>query len=837
MIERAFKHISRIISPEDDDEKMWYNLRSVWIIVDHVLQEDPNLEEHLAERDEFFDNVKRKGEQDFFKSLRDMKKDNSWERLFDDDVFIKPLSKRSMILSAERAWISTFRGNAHLVLLETIADLLDRNRNPYARLTNIINSSGTGKSRTVDQLGKKIITVPMCLRSESTEGFPPSDSSLRHWLVFGDSSYQCNDQRRLNHFVYALLIVTRTTLETIVTEGKDVPPLPDLNDRNVRDMSEIEREKHASCVKDRQAWLASTFRNLMTTGQSSKFSNTYRKKFYDDVIKLANQREESREGGNVEGAGEMLCRFVDPCHLLDSVKGPRRPLVVFALDEAHVLTDNRADDSWDLFSELRRILRQIYDLPIFWLFISTAGRFNQFYPWPMIGSDPSNRARVRNSNPRPLVPISEISFDDLAYPALENTVALGRVVQIDWMSHLGRPLFGSHWDAMEPQRETVLLDIARWKLLNGPTHLAKNNRPGSLACLCVRFALEFDVDGTALDVACAQVERHMRICVAATYEFETFITVAGSEPLLAEAAYELMKESKTNAVCHLADHPDLHCVERGRRGELVATTLIMHAYDEARRPASDNQRWVSVSAFMKALLPPTEYDTLLKCRPTFWRTREDKPFDETFQDYGMWFNHVIKIEDTKMISADNLWKFVTRGAMVLLSNYQDGLDIVLPLCDTKQNLSRDSMTAILIQVKNAERFKKDIQESLFVAMSPFDLGVFPEEGTPTTVTPKPVIRLVLALASPEAGVAFREEPERESDSDTFTAFDIWLAGLSEATFGKIGDDLVSYQYLLDRSLRPHDAFELTDDSLMSDATKKLRGDCRRRMASLALSDN
>jgi hypothetical protein len=57
-----------------------------------------------------------------------------------------------------------------MVLLETIADLLDKKRSPYARLTSIVNSSGTGKSRMVDQLGTKIITVPMCLRSEGTQG-------------------------------------------------------------------------------------------------------------------------------------------------------------------------------------------------------------------------------------------------------------------------------------------------------------------------------------------------------------------------------------------------------------------------------------------------------------------------------------------------------------------------------------------------------------------------------------------------------------------------------------------------------------------------------------------
>jgi hypothetical protein len=145
------------------------------------------------------------------------------------------------------------------------------------------------------------------------------------------------------------------------------------------------------------------------------------------------------ESGNrgVEKAGKLLCRFVDPHGLLDSSNGPRRPLVVFAFDEAHTLTDNPSNMPWNFFSELRRILRQIHDLPIFSLFLSTAGRFNLFSP--DIRSDPSNR--IRDANSRPLDPISEISFDDLAYPAPTDTVNLDRVVQTDWISHLGRPLY------------------------------------------------------------------------------------------------------------------------------------------------------------------------------------------------------------------------------------------------------------------------------------------------------------------------------------------------------------------------------------------------------------
>ena len=140
--------------------------------------------------------------------------------------------------------------------------------------------------------------------------------------------------------------------------------------------------------------------------------------------------------GDVTEAGELLCKFIDPEGGLDSDKGSRWPLVILAFDESHILTDNPKDRSWTLFSELRRTLREIVDWPIFSLYLSTAGSFHLFSP--EIKRDPSSR--VTNAALLPLNPISEISFDDLAFPAQAGTVSLNRVVQTDWMSHLGRPL-------------------------------------------------------------------------------------------------------------------------------------------------------------------------------------------------------------------------------------------------------------------------------------------------------------------------------------------------------------------------------------------------------------
>jgi hypothetical protein len=200
----------------------------------------------------------------------------------------------------------------------------------------------------------------------------------------------------------------------------------------------------------------------MTVGQLYHTSSPKRKEFYKDVVTRAKQvnflsfpvfvrnsehvrgKYELEHGWYTSGklgprdAGEALCRFIDEHSFLDVKNGPRQPLVILSFDEADALTDNPPEKEWNLFSELRRVLRQIDEFQIFSLFLSTtAGRFDKFSP--IIRADPS--ARYREPDNRPLDPISEISFDDVAYPALTGTVPIDKVVTIDWISHLGRPLY------------------------------------------------------------------------------------------------------------------------------------------------------------------------------------------------------------------------------------------------------------------------------------------------------------------------------------------------------------------------------------------------------------
>jgi hypothetical protein len=363
--------------------------------------------------------------------------------------------------------------------------------------------------------------------------------------------------------------------------------------------------------------------------------------------------------------------------------------------------------------------------------------------------------------------------------------------------------------------------LAKQKLLHGSSRLVDGDRFGSLACLSVQFALELNEDAISRGVAHAQVGRHMRLCLAATTGFEILKTINGSEPLLAEAASQVMYDSGANPVRHLAKHPELHCLDGRWRGELVVALLL------GTQPPT--QRWVSISDFMQALLPKEKYLELQGSLPTSWRAGEDRTFVETFQDYAMWFNHIIRIEEDEMINTEYLWMFITRGAMIIDTHNQNGVDIVLPLCLRTGNLSRKTVSAVIIQVKNSGLYEYNIEKTLFNGLCPFEVGLF-NEGS----TPRPVIRMIFTLASSESGVRFPDTCEHPCvrDHGDFTTFDIWCAGLS--SFKNIDKDLTSYQILLDRLLLPQGVLGLEDDKYLDDETRQSRRLLRERMLALPM---
>ena len=208
----------------------------------------------------------------------------------------------------------------------------------------------------------------------------------------------------------------------------------------------------------RQERLATAFRAHMTEGQKFKKTGRYRQEFFEEVIDRANdvsfilvrgmtwlmrfrklehvQKEaEKKESSSsclsrpqieVQQAGEKLIDFIFPSKGSCYENGLRRPLVILAFDEAHQLANPMSYyEPWTLLSELRRVLRELNEMPIFSLFLSTSP--SKFRPYDI----------------KDLRPITHTSFDALAYIAEEGVTTIDEVADEKWMSHLGRPLFAS----------------------------------------------------------------------------------------------------------------------------------------------------------------------------------------------------------------------------------------------------------------------------------------------------------------------------------------------------------------------------------------------------------
>lgn len=132
---------------------------------------------------------------------------------------------------------------------------------------------------------------------------------------------------------------------------------------------------------------------------------------------------------------------------------------MLAFDESQFLTGlpQGHDRTTTLFANMDDILHVCTNLPVFSLFVSRFGRF--YGPPPKI----TQWQWFYGMRSPPPSPITEVGFDHLANRAMENSVTLERVVQTDWIAHLGRPAY-IYFTSWIEELLTSLLDQA-WCLL------------------------------------------------------------------------------------------------------------------------------------------------------------------------------------------------------------------------------------------------------------------------------------------------------------------------------------------------------------------------------------
>ncbi|KIL63641.1 hypothetical protein M378DRAFT_57978, partial [Amanita muscaria Koide BX008] len=309
------------------------------------------------------------------------------------------------------------------------------------------------------------------------------------------------------------------------------------------------------------------------------------------------------------------------------------------------------------------------------------------------------------------------------------------------------------------------------------------------ACMAVRLALEFNT--TTLESQNrerTQVEKHMRVCLVMNPGSETAVTIAPSEPLLAQAAYLLMRDREAfDLPRELREELQKPGLDKGDRGELICLVLLLIARDVAVQEKGSAA--IEVLLFMEKLLAsqwsPTVFDSKpSRCHST--NTKDQLPFSVVFAKSKMYFNHFLKVHDFNIINRAFLWRLIARGAAVLCADNQGSINVLLPFLYLDDKLGRDNVSGIFIQVKNDRKFSSTPNLFLFDAMNPYFLGFFDMDEQ----KPVPIIRMIFALASSESCV--KAGKERARPCPAYTTYDFWCAGTTAETFSVVrpGDEQV-----------------------------------------------
>jgi hypothetical protein len=344
---------------------------------------------------------------------------------------------------------------------------------------------------------------------------------------------------------------------------------------------------------------------------------------------------------------------------------------------------------------------------------------------------------------------------------------------------------------------------------------------GRFAAIATRIPLEFSAISTrAVEQEMIQVEKHMRVCLSVRPGFTSAITVAASEPILAEAARDVMLEM--NSPEELLKALRLSGMDKGDRGEMAAMLLLLLAYDKARRKAEKEAEEirlpaVSLVSFLEALLCENAQGDTMKMTCTLAASEEaPKTLRDTFGRAKVYFTHFIRLDNFKLVNRQYFAGFMERGAAFICAVGNPGIDIGIPfMFDGDGPLERSNMGVILVQVKNDAGFTVSPRWELFELMNPFKINVFDAEE----VSPVPIIRMVFALAASKGIVramgqrkrklSKRKKLSKRIASKKFDTFDIWCGRACADSFGCISkEDEGIYEELLKLSYGFRIAFQI-----------------------------
>lgn len=342
--------------------------------------------------------------------------------------------------------------------------------------------------------------------------------------------------------------------------------------------------------------------------------------------------------------------------------------------------------------------------------------------------------------------------------------------------------------AGDDQVKDDIVNFAALKLTNGMLASLEHKRlileseTHLFACLSFRLPLRLNADRYALSEEMHQVERHMRVCLRIDDNHRSITTIAPSEPILVEGAclvFQLCQISIPKALLRVLDTTT---IVQSDRGELFAMAILLSARDKVcESPRKGETRPIPLLEFFKSLFVEAALTKILRSKP-FCRHEdiEPKTFQDFFKDSFCHFTHFVRVEDSKVLTAEFVCSMMIRGAAILCKVGEAAIDIVFGACLNGEALTPDNMVMLAVQVKNDQSLSTPRQD-FFSAMKPQCID-FSRANLGKRL---PVIRMVFSLASnPEEVTVFKEHPSNvvTHSADTanlpeFMAYDIWVGGI------------------------------------------------------------
>ncbi|KAI0298434.1 hypothetical protein B0F90DRAFT_702078 [Multifurca ochricompacta] len=664
----------------------------------------------------------------------------------------------------------------------------------YARYCSIIQSSGMGKSRLIDELSREDFLIPINLRPHGNKGYPPPDNELRQFLAGPQQDTALLAYNRASHFLLALFKVTQDTIVNELDPRSNNAP-----DRNYR---------------------IRAFRDLMSSGQNLKSVGGDRQSFYNKVVARASSEMRAQPDVGLMRLTEAFKRFRDAVNG-EGVETPRSPRstkksldieIYISFDEAHSLTTPFGEHDWrSPFTELRRALQMLEGSPMWSFFLSTTGKITQFSQPRSV--DPSNRVRQGELIiPQPYI---YLGFDQLMETQkISKHNTLKDVTSLECIAHMGRPLWGTLYDHGNEESHKKLIGFAMDKLLCGSPGPGPLSDARIYAVLSQRLALDIGTSQFILpsvtplnlaEIVHEQITYHMRVCISVGKEFESMRGVASSEPILSEAASRIMNdELGFNLPVALEKVFSGFSVSQGARGELLVAAWFTWARDQVVKSKGEPCdgalcHFFTVKELFENLFPASVFKLIEKAKPSLCpqNGNANQLFEDAFKGARMHFNHFIKPYEHEVLARKYLIRFMARGAAALGANCQPGFDAVYPFLYGDIHLDVQKLGFIIVQVKNDASISPKKFNGIFRDMDPFKSELLDASDKKNGIFPIPIIRLLFSLSSKGDPKVEHMKYKSPSDGATslgnkgqalFTSYDYVCSGVSEDILKPVAGD-------------------------------------------------